>query len=160
MMIELLKENVELGVISDTHGLLRPEVLTVFDGVDYIVHAGDIGDKSVLEQLEKTAPVLSVLGNTDNPLKFMELYDTAILKTAHVFLYIIHNINNLDLDPGSAGFDAVIYGHSHTSIIETRNGVLYFNPASAGPRRFSLPVSVGKLSVTGEKIEARIINLC
>lgn len=159
MMIELEKENLQLGVISDTHGLLRQEVYPIFAGVDYILHAGDIGSVSVVTQLEKIAPTLAILGNTDSPIRFTDIYDTAILRTNHVSIYMIHNIGNLDLDPGKAGFQAVIFGHSHVPSVENRNGVLFVNPGSAGPRRFSLPVSVARITITGDKMKTEIIEL-
>lgn len=159
MMIELQKNDLKIGVISDTHGLLRPEVFTTFSGVDYILHAGDIGDRTILEKLETIAPVLAVAGNTDSPMIFIDLYDNAILKTDFISIYMIHNINNIDLDPFSAGFDAVIYGHSHKPAVQTRNGVLFFNPGSAGPRRFSLPVSVGLLTIKRKEMKAQIVEL-
>lgn len=159
MMIELEKDNLELGVISDTHGLLRPEIFPIFAGVDYILHAGDIGGVSVLTQLEKIAPTLAVLGNTDSPIRFADIYDTAILRTNQVSIYIIHNIGNLDLDPGKAGFQAIIYGHSHIPSVETRKDILFVNPGSAGPERFSLPVSVARISITGDQMKADIIDL-
>lgn len=158
-MIELQKNDLKIGVISDTHGLLRPEVFTTFSGVDYILHAGDIGDRTILEKLETIAPVLAVAGNTDSPMIFIDLYDNAILKTDFISIYMIHNINNIDLDPFSAGFDAVIYGHSHKPAVQTRNGVLFFNPGSAGPRRFSLPVSVGLLTIKRKEMKAQIVEL-
>lgn len=159
MMIELQKENLVIGLISDTHGLFRSEIKSIFAGVDYILHAGDIGDRSVLDQLEKIAPVLAVLGNTDSRIKLSDIYDTSILKTACVSIYVIHDVGNLDLDPVKAGFNAVVYGHTHVAVIHNRYGSLFINPGSAGPRRFSLPISVGKLTITGYKLEASIINL-
>lgn len=159
-MIELQKENLVIGLISDTHGMFRPEIKPIFAEVDYILHAGDIGDKSVLDQLERIAPVLAVLGNSDSCIKIGDnIYYTAILKTVSVSIYIIHDVGNLDLDPVKAGFNAVVYGHTHIPSVHERNGVLFVNPGSAGPLRFSLPVSVGKLVISGEKLEARIINL-
>lgn len=158
-MIELQKENLVIGLISDTHGLFRSEVNSIFEGVDYILHAGDIGGRAVLDHLEKIAPVLAVLGNTDSRIKFTDIFDTAIFKTACVSIYIIHDVGNLDLDPVKAGFNAVVYGHTHIAAIHNRYGSLFINPGSAGPRRFSLPVTVGKLIISGNKMEASIINL-
>ncbi len=159
MMIEHQKENLVIGLISDTHGLFRSEINSIFAGVNYILHAGDIGDRAVLDHLEKIAPVLAVPGNNDSRVKFTDIYDTAIFKTACVSIYIIHDIGNLDLDPLKAGFNAVVYGHTHIAAIHNRYGSLFINPGSAGPRRFSLPVTVGKLSISGDKLEASIINL-
>lgn len=159
MMIEIQKENLVIGLISDTHGIFRSEIKSVFEGVDYILHAGDIGDRSVLDQLEKIAPVLAVLGNTDSPLKLTDIYYTAILNTACVSIYIIHDVGNLDFDPVIAGFDAVVYGHTHIAAIHNRNECIFINPGSAGPHRYSLPVTVGKLIISGDKLEASIIEL-
>lgn len=158
-MIELQKENLVIGLISDTHGQFRSQISSIFEGVDYILHAGDIGDMAVLDNLEKIAPVLAVLGNNDSRIRFTDIYDTAIFKTACVSIYIIHDVGNLDLDPIKAGFNAVVYGHTHIAEIHNRYGSLFMNPGSAGPPRFSLPVTVGKLIISGDKMEASIINL-
>lgn len=158
MMIQLNKDNIDIGVISDTHGILRPEIFSLFSTVDHIVHAGDIGSRDIIEQLELIAPVLPILGNTDNPIKFPDLYDSAVLNTNHVSIYMIHNILTMDLDPKSAGFNAVICGHSHKPSIEVKKSILYFNPGSAGPKRFTLPVSAGILSIKGSTIYARNID--
>ncbi len=159
MMIEIHKENLVIGLISDTHGLFRSEIKPIFAGVDYIIHAGDIGDRAVLYQLEEIAPVTTVLGNTDSCIKLEDIYESAILITPCVSIYIIHDAGNLDLDPAKAGFNAVVHGHTHAPSIHNREGILFVNPGSAGPRRHSLPVSVGKLAISGDKLEAAIVNL-
>jgi predicted phosphodiesterase len=133
-----------IGVISDTHGLLRPEAVNALRGSDYIIHAGDIGDPGILNRLNEIAPVTAVRGNVDRE------------RWAQT---IPHNLEELDLKPEAAGFAAVIYGHSHVPKLEKKNGVLYFNPGSAGPRRFRLAVAVGKLKVLGKKLEAEIVQL-
>lgn len=159
MIVQSDKNELLIGVISDTHGLLRPEVISNFKGVDYILHAGDIGSKSILEQLENIAPVVAVTGNTDNPVFFPDLYETAILDTGKKVIYLIHNINELDLDPVAAGISVVVYGHSHKASAETKNGVLFFNPGSAGPRRLNLPVSLGFILIKSNQIETRVVDL-
>jgi uncharacterized protein len=146
-----------IGVISDTHGLLRAEALTVLRGCDAIVHAGDIGKPEVLEQLADLAPLTAIRGNVDK--WAVDLPDTAVLTLARRRFYIIHNLKELELDPRSAGFAAVISGHSHVPKSETRDGVLYLNPGSAGPRRFKLPVAVARICVHKDGLEAELVTL-
>ena len=146
-----------IGVISDTHGLLRAEALTALRGCDAIVHAGDIGKPEVLEQLAELAPLTAIRGNVDG--WATALPDTTVLTLAEKRFYVIHNVKELDLDPQSAGFAAVISGHSHMPKNETRDGVLYLNPGSAGPRRFKLPVAVAKIRVRGDGVEAELVTL-
>jgi putative phosphoesterase len=148
-----------IGVISDTHGLLRPEAVTALRGSDYIVHAGDIGDPGILDTLNEIAPVTAVCGNVDREPWAKKIPQTNVLEVEGASLYVLHSLQELDLKPEAAGFAAVIYGHSHVPKLEKRNGVLYFNPGSAGPRRFGLPVSVGRLKVLGKKLEAEIVQL-
>jgi putative phosphoesterase len=148
-----------IGVISDTHGLLRPEALHALKGSDYIVHAGDIGDPAILRPLREIAPVTAVRGNVDREPWAKRIPLTAALEVGEVLLYVLHKLEDLDLKPEAAGFSAVIYGHSHTPKQEVTAGVLYFNPGSAGPRRFRLPISVGKLGIAGKKISAELIEL-
>jgi putative phosphoesterase len=148
-----------IGVISDTHGLLRPEALAALQGSDCIIHAGDVGDLEILNKLAAIAPVTAVRGNVDRGAWAQEIPTTDVLETGDVSIYVIHSLEELDLKPEAAGFAAVISGHSHAPKQETRNGVLYFNPGSAGSRRFTLPVSVGKLTVDRTKITAAIIEL-
>lgn len=146
-----------IGVISDTHGLLRPEAVEALRGSERIIHAGDVGDPEILEQLSLIAPVTAVRGNVDKGSWARKLQETEVLQVDGVSIYVLHNVNELDLKPQAAGFSAVIYGHSHVPKQEMRNGVLYFNPGSAGPRRFNLPVSVGRLRVQKGKILGEIL---
>ncbi|MCU1268904.1 MAG: metallophosphoesterase family protein [Acidobacteriaceae bacterium] len=148
-----------IGVISDTHGLLRPEAVTALRGADRIIHAGDIGDPAILDRLSEIAPVTSVRGNVDREAWAENIPETNVLEVDGVSIYVLHILENLDLKPRSAGIDAVIYGHSHVPKQEMKDGVLYLNPGSAGPRRFQLSVTVGKLIVQGGKIRAEIIQL-
>ena len=146
-----------IGVISDTHGLVRAEALAVLRGCDAIVHAGDIGKPEVLEQLAKLAPLTAIRGNVDK--WATDLPDTVALALAGKRFYVIHNLKELDLDPRSTGFAAVISGHSHVPKSEMRDGVLYLNPGSAGPRRFRLPVAVAKIRVHKDGVEAELVTL-
>jgi hypothetical protein len=148
-----------VGLIADTHGLLRPEALAALRGSDHIIHAGDICDAAVLAALEQIAPVTAVRGNNDKGPWAASLHETQVLQLGEVRLYVIHDLAELDLDPAAGGFQAVISGHSHKPRCETRNGVLYVNPGSAGPRRFSLPVSVGMLEIVGGQVSARLLHL-
>ncbi len=148
-----------IGVISDTHGLVRPEVLKTLEGVEHIIHAGDIGSPSVIEELCRIAPMTAIRGNVDAGDWAKEFPDTAIAEIGEAMIYVIHNIRNLDLDPSTAGFSAVIFGHSHIPVHEMRGGVLFFNPGSAGPRRFHLPISVGYLNIIEKKVSGEIITL-
>ena len=146
-----------IGVISDTHGLLRAEAVAVLRGCDAIVHAGDIGKPEVLEQLAALAPLTAIRGNVDT--WATDLPDTAVLTLAGKRFYVIHNVKELALDPRSAGFAAVISGHSHMPNSETRDRVLFLNPGSAGPRRFKLPVAVAKIRVREDGVEAELVTL-
>jgi uncharacterized protein len=146
-----------IGIISDTHGLLRPEAVEVLRGSEQIIHAGDVGDAEILDQLSAIAPVSAVRGNIDKSAWARKLPQTTVVEASGVSIYVLHNLEELDLKPEAAGFAAVIYGHSHVSKQEMRNGVLYFNPGSAGPRRFKLPISVGRLRVERGKVFADII---
>jgi len=148
-----------IGIISDTHGMLRPEIATVFAGVERIIHAGDIGSLLVMLELKKIAPVTAVYGNTDKASWTRELPAADIVTIGNVHLYVLHNLSDLDLDPVAAGFAAVIYGHSHRQMQETRDGVLYINPGSAGPRRYNLPASVGLITIENSHIGGEIIPL-
>jgi uncharacterized protein len=148
-----------IGVISDTHGLLRPQAVAALEGSPLIIHAGDVGSPEILGELRRIAPVFAVRGNVDKGPWAMQLPETEIVQVEDRLLYVLHDLGALDLDPRTAGFRAVITGHSHQPTIETRDGVLYFNPGSAGPRRFHLPVSVGRLTVSGGELQAEIINL-
>jgi uncharacterized protein len=148
-----------IGVISDTHKLLRPEAVAALQGVSHVIHAGDVGDPAILENLREIAPVTAVRGNVDRAEWARELPETNVLECEGVSLYVLHDLQQLDLKPEAAGFAAVISGHTHVSKQEIRNGVLYFNPGSAGPRRFSLPVTVARLKIITGKIDAEIIEL-
>jgi hypothetical protein len=146
-------------VISDTHGLLRPEALAALQGSDHIIHAGDVGSPEILETLASIAPVTAVRGNVDKDAWARKLPETAVVEFGGVSVYVLHDLAQLDLKAEAAGFEVVISGHSHVAKSETRNGVLYFNPGSAGPRRFKLPVSVGKLAIEGGQVRAEIVEL-
>ena len=146
-----------IGVISDTHGLLRPEAKDALAGCDAIVHAGDIGQPQVLDELTAIAPVTAIRGNVDK--WAVDLPDTEVVEIAGRYLYVSHDLKALDLDPSAAGFDAVISGHSHAPSVDTRDGVLYLNPGSAGPRRFKLPVALARIAVRDAGLDAEIIEL-
>jgi putative phosphoesterase len=148
-----------VGVISDTHGLLRPEALAALRGSDCIIHAGDIGDPAILTQLGKLAPVTAVRGNVDREGRAGKIHPTNVLEVRGVTIYILHNLNELDLKPEAAGLGVVVYGHTHVAKAERKNGVLYFNPGSAGPRRFRLPVTVGRLTVKDGKVSGEIFEI-
>jgi putative phosphoesterase len=148
-----------VGLISDTHGLLRPEALRALRGSDYIVHAGDIGDPAILEQLARIAPVTAVRGNNDKGPAYARISETEVLQAGAALIYVIHDLNELDLDPAAAEFQVVVSGHSHKPASHTRDGVLYINPGSAGPRRFSLPISAARLRIDGKSVEAELLEL-
>lgn len=148
-----------IGIISDTHGLLRPEALAVLHGCERIIHAGDIGKPEVLQQLNELAPVSVVRGNNDKGVWAKELAISVSIKVGQVCIYVIHDLTDLVIDPVAAGVRIVIFGHSHKPSIQERDGVLYLNPGSAGPRRFKLPVTVAELTVRGQQINVRIIHL-
>ena len=148
-----------VGVISDTHGLLRPEAVEALKGSQHIIHAGDVGTPAILDRLAEIAPVTAVRGNVDHGVWAKKLPETGALEVGGVSIYVLHNLDTLDLKPEAAEFSAVIYGHTHTPKQETRGGVLYFNPGSAGPRRFNLPVCVGRLDIQGSGIQSRILKL-
>lgn len=152
-------EELRIGVISDTHGLVRPEVVKALHGVSRILHAGDIGKLEVLDSLRAIAPVTAVRGNVDGCTWAYTLPETEVVELGGVSLYMLHNLQELDLDPAAAGFRAVIYGHSHMAAADKRNGVLFLNPGSAGPRRFRLPVSVALLRVREGKCIPQLITL-
>jgi len=157
--IRLEKADCLLGIISDTHGLFRCEVKKLFTGVDYIIHAGDIGGIQIIHELEKTAPVLAVTGNVDNLQIRQEYSDTAVFETPYVRLFIVHNISMVDFDLKTAGFDCVIFGHSHQAEIKNIKDVLLLNPGSAGPRRFNLGISVALLRINGKQLSPEIFYI-
>lgn len=148
-----------VGVISDTHGLLRPEALAALAGCDHIVHGGDIGGQDILDQLAAIAPLTVVRGNNDRAPWAAAVPDTARVTIAGLHLFAVHDIATIGLDPAAEGIDVVITGHSHKPLAERRGGVLYLNPGSAGPRRFSLPISLAHLTIDGGEAAARIIEL-
>ncbi|QYF92435.1 metallophosphatase family protein [Massilia sp. PAMC28688] len=150
---------IRVGVISDTHGLLRPQAKAALAGCDYLVHGGDIGNAGILEELAAMAPLTVVRGNNDRAGWAGAVPDTARLAVGPVIIHAIHDIATLALDPAAEGIAVVVYGHSHKARVDTRNGVLFLNPGSAGPRRFSLPVSVAELLIDGASVSARIIDL-
>jgi len=150
----------DIGVISDTHGLLRPEVPPALSGVDLIIHTGDIGKPEVIAGLQKIAPVYCVRGNNDRAAWARHLPDILCLTVSGIQLYVIHVLQDLRCDPAAAGFRAVISGHSHRPALTSRNGVLYINPGSAGPRRFTLPVALARLRVTcGGNLVPKLIDV-
>ncbi|PON15299.1 metallophosphoesterase [Candidatus Entotheonella serta] len=150
-----------VGLISDTHGLLRPEAVEVLKGSDLIVHAGDIGSIDVVEALSEIAPVVAVRGNVDKGEWAGQFPEDEVVEVPGTgkFLYVLHNVHDLDLDPAAAGFDVVISGHSHRPGIKKRGDVLFVNPGSAGPRRFTLPIATGTLKISAQGIEAHIHEL-
>jgi len=148
-----------IGVISDTHGLLRPEAVAALAEVDHILHAGDVGDASILDRLRAIAPVTAIRGNVDTAGPCSQLPATEAVEVAGKTFYLVHAIEDLDIEPHAAGIAAVIYGHSHRPSIEERNGVLYLNPGSAGPRRFDLPVALAKIVVADDVLHASIVSL-
>ena len=150
---------IRIGLISDTHGLLRPEALAWLQGSDFIVHAGDIGDPHILEQLAAIAPLTAVRGNNDNAPWGRALPEAAQLQAGGLTLQVLHDLAELDVNPRAAGIAAVITGHSHQPHIEDRDGVLFVNPGSAGPRRFRLPVAAGELLIAHGQLQARTVVL-
>lgn len=148
-----------IGLISDTHGLLRPEAVDFLDGCDRIIHAGDIGAPAILDALARVAPLTVVRGNNDGGAWAGRVRETEDLRVGDVAIHVIHDLAELALDPAAAGIRVVVCGHSHKPRVEERDGVLYVNPGSAGPRRFTLPVAVGELFVSGSDVSARIVEL-
>ena len=148
-----------VGLISDTHGLLRPQAVNALRGSDFIIHAGDIGDPKVLDELSRLAPVTAIRGNNDKGSWASALPETEVLKVGATSVFVIHNIAELDRDPWAAGFHVVVSGHSHRPECRTVQGVLFVNPGSAGPRRFSLPVAAGRLLVAGAQVTPQLFDL-
>jgi putative phosphoesterase len=148
-----------LGVISDTHGLLRPEALAALAGVEHILHAGDVGDPAILDQFREIAPVTAIRGNIDTHGPCARLPATEAVELGGRLIYLIHSIHDLDLNPQAAGIAIVISGHSHQPLIETRDGVVYLNPGSAGPRRFKLPITLALVTLTSDAISTTIVPL-
>jgi putative phosphoesterase len=154
-----MKDRIVIGVISDTHGLLRPEGVAALRGAEHIIHAGDVGKPEILEMLREIAPLSAVRGNIDKGAWARKLPETEVVEFGGRAIYILHDLAKLDLKPQAGGFKAVIFGHSHVPKQEIRDGVLYFNPGSAGPRRFKLPITVGRLSVDGDGVRAEIVEI-
>jgi uncharacterized protein len=147
-----------IGLISDTHGLLRPEVLAFLQGSDHIVHGGDVCDAGVLDRLRAIAPVTAVRGNNDRGGWAAGLRQSELVRLGDVFVYAVHDLADIDIEPRAAGVQVVVSGHSHRPSIEERDGVLYVNPGSAGPRRFRLPISAGELTVESGRVSARVVD--
>jgi putative phosphoesterase len=147
-----------VGLISDTHGLLRPEAKAFLEGCDRIIHGGDIGNPDILEQLAALAPLSVVRGNNDHGDWAEELAETQRVQVGKVLIYVIHDIAQLDIDPRGAGVRVVVSGHSHKPAVTERDGVLYVNPGSAGPRRFKLPIAAGELTIAGSTVSANIVR--
>jgi putative phosphoesterase len=150
---------IKVGIISDTHGLLRPEAIAAFRGVDQIIHAGDIGKPEILEQLAGIAPVTAVRGNNDQEAWATDLPESACMRIAGIKIFLIHDIKEIELDLKNAGVDIVIAGHSHRPLIENRDQILFINPGSAGPKRFKLPVSIALLEISEGRPAAHICQL-
>jgi hypothetical protein len=148
-----------IGLISDTHGLLRPEALRALAGSELIIHAGDVGKPEILDQLRAIAPVVAVRGNIDTGDWALQLPLTAVVETEPVCIYVLHDVHELDLDPAAAGFGIVVSGHSHKACRHERSGVLYVNPGSAGPRRFRLPITVARLDLRQSPWDLAFIEL-
>jgi uncharacterized protein len=148
-----------IGVISDTHGLLRQEAREALQGSDYIIHAGDIGDPDILKKLAAIAPVTAVRGNVDRERWARKVPETEVLEVNGASIYVLHDLKTLDLKPAAAGFAVVVSGHTHHPKQEAKQGVLYFNPGSAGPKRFRLPITVGRLIVHEGSVHAQIVRI-
>ena len=150
---------IAIGVISDTHGLVRPQAIAALRGSDLIVHAGDVGRPELLDAFREIAPTIAVRGNVDKGAWAEALPLTEVVEAGAHLLYVLHDIADLDLDPAVAGFAAVIFGHSHRPSVERKGGVLFLNPGSAGPRRFKLPVTVARMSIDGPSLDCGIVTL-
>ena len=148
-----------IGVISDTHGLLRPEAIKALEGSDLILHAGDIGTWDVLEQLRSLGPVVAVRGNNDKGSWASAISEGEVTQVGSVCIYMLHDLNEIEVSPVAAGFQVVVSGHTHQPLIEMREGVLFVNPGSAGPRRFRLPVSVARLVIEGSNVRSEVVQL-
>lgn len=157
MSVDVCKAGGFVGVISDTHGLVRPEAVEALAGSELIIHAGDVGGPEVLAELGRIAPVLAVRGNNDRGAWAEALAEYEAVEVNKTFVYVLHDLKDLDIAP--AGFRVVVSGHSHQPLVEERRGVLYLNPGSAGPRRFKLPVTIARLKLNGDTASAEIINL-
>ena len=148
-----------IGVLSDTHGLLRPQALRALEGSELIIHAGDVGDPEILETLKSLAPVIAVRGNVDTDPWALALPETEVLEMDAATIYVLHDVHALDLDPVAAGFHIIVSGHSHKPTRTEHGGVLFLNPGSAGPRRFDLPVTVARLDMSEPPWKFDVIDL-
>jgi uncharacterized protein len=148
-----------IGIISDTHGLVRPQVMEALTGAELIIHAGDIGNPDVLKTLETIAPVIAVRGNNDHDPWAEQIPLTNFVEHQSYYLYVVHELEDLDIDPVAAEVSVVIFGHSHRASVERRQGVLYLNPGSAGPRRFTLPITVARLALTDNGLTPEVIEI-
>jgi len=155
----MIREIKRIGLISDTHGLLRQEAIEALRGSELIIHAGDVGKPEILEELRKIAPVTAVRGNVDTANWAKELPETAVVETGLAVIYVLHDVNALDLNPTAAGFHIVVSGHSHKPGKLERDGVLYINPGSAGPRRFQLPITLARLKLGRTSHEVEFVYL-
>jgi uncharacterized protein len=154
-----MQSDLRVGLVSDTHGVLRPEARSFLLGCDYIVHGGDVGNADILDDLGAIAPLIAVRGNNDKGPWALRLRYSELRRLGGMFVYVIHDLADIDINPGAAGIRVVVSGHSHQPRIEERDGILYVNPGSCGPKRFKLPVSVGELTVSGSAVKARIVDL-
>jgi putative phosphoesterase len=155
----MISSPLRIGLISDTHGLVREEAAAALKGCSHILHAGDIDGPDVLDELRRLAPVTAVRGNNDRGEWARAIPEYEVVEFGAVSVYLRHDEAELDVDPKAAGFRVMMFGHSHRPKVETRDGILFVNPGSAGPRRFKLPVAVGELLITGDRVDARIIEL-
>jgi len=153
------EREITVGVISDTHGLMRPQALAALQGCDLIIHAGDVGSTDVIKELAAIAPTHVVRGNVDSGDWAAGLPMTELVEAGERLFFVLHEISQLDLDPAHAGLAAVVFGHSHQPSIETHDGVLFLNPGSAGPRRFKLPVTVARIDLSGPRMRPQIVEL-
>ncbi|HEX3912599.1 MAG TPA: metallophosphoesterase family protein [Steroidobacteraceae bacterium] len=152
-------QEMRVAVISDTHGLLRSEALAFAAGSDYIIHGGDIGSAEILERLSAIAPLIAVKGNNDRQPWAAHLPASEMIRVGGIFVYVIHDLKRLDIEPHAAGVNVIISGHSHKPRLDRRDDILYFNPGSCGPKRFTLPISLGEMRVHGSRVRARIVEL-
>ena len=159
MAVNFQNKEIVVGVIADTHGLLLPAAIKALESVDLIVHAGDIGNAEVLDNLKSIAPVYAVRGNMDMIEGLRELPETEVVEVGDILLYVIHNIHRLDIVPSKAGFDAVIFGHLHCPSLSEKEGVLFLNPGSAAQPRRNYPASLALLHVNGDSMKAKIVNI-
>jgi uncharacterized protein len=153
------EKTMRVALLSDTHGLMRAQARAFAMGCDYIIHGGDIGSAEILDDLAQIAPLIAVRGNNDREPWAAHLPETEMMRVGGAFVYVIHDISQLDIEPHAAGVQVIVSGHSHRPLIEQRDGVLYINPGSCGPRRFKLPISVGELIVAGSAVSARTVEL-